>query len=190
MDNTLKILNFLGKNIRSAYTMHNLSSILNIPYATFHRTIKEMDDLIIKENVGKSTVIRLNLNNKILEPYLIISSEKEKKEYLKKRPIINKICSEIVSDDIVALFGSYAKGEEKKHSDIDLLIVNNDGKKSISFLKYELLFKKQINPIFITKNEFRLMLRENEENLGKQVLKYHIILNNSHNFWELVLDAI
>ena len=34
------------------------------------------------------------------------------------------------------------------------------------------------------------MLKEKEENVGKQVLKNHIILNNPEHFWEMVLNGI
>jgi len=88
------------------------------------------------------------------------------------------------------LFGSYAKKKETEKSDIDIMIINKDGKKTISFSKYELLFKIQINPVFITKNEFRLMLREENENIAKQALHNHIVLNNPDKFWENVLNAI
>ena len=90
----------------------------------------------------------------------------------------------------MVLFGSYAKNTQVKTSDIDLLVINKDGKRSISFSKYELLFKKKINPIFITKQEFKLMLKDKEENVGRQALKNHITLNNSEKFWGVVLDSI
>jgi predicted nucleotidyltransferase len=118
---------------------------------------------------------------------LAISSEEEKKEYLKKYPIISKICSEIKGKEVVILFGSYAKKTENEKSDIDLMIINKDGRKSLSFSKYELLFRKKINPIFVTEKEFRQMIGDKEENVGKQALSNHIILNNSEKFWELVL---
>ncbi len=61
------------------------------------------------------------------------------------------------------------------------------GKKPISFSKYEIIFKKKINPIFITEAEFKKMLRDKDENVGKEALKNHIILNNPQKFWEMVL---
>jgi len=85
------------------------------------------------------------------------------------------------------LFGSYAKNTSTEQSDIDLLVINSSGKKTLSFSKYETLFKKRINPIFITFQEFKKMLKEKEENVGKQALKDHIILNNPEKFWECAL---
>lgn len=187
MDNILKIVNYLGKNIGNSFTMNELSKETKIPYATFHRIINKIKDLVKIQNIGKSKVVTLNKDNVSIKSYLTISSEEEKKEYLKKQSIINKIMSELDTKDIVLLFGSYAKTSQKDTSDIDLLIINSKGEKSISFLKYEILFKKKINPIFVTKQEFKKMLHDIDENVGKQALKNHIILNNSEKFWECVL---
>lgn len=188
MDNKYKIINFLGKNHRKKFTMHNLSNILRIPYASFYRTIKFMKDLLIIENIGKSKVISLNKQNSIIKSYLTISSDEERKYYLKKYPIINKIYQELNTKDIVILFGSYAKRTQTEKSDIDFMIINKDGKKNISFSKYELLFKIKINPIFITEKEFKLMLKSKEENVGKQALYAHIILNNPEKFWKCIIN--
>lgn len=188
MDNKLRVINYLGKNINQSFTMLELSKATKIPYATFYRTINEMKDLVNIKTVGKSRIVSLNTRNQVIKSYLIISSEEEKKEFLSKQPVISKIVSEMNTKDIVLLFGSYAKRVEREKSDIDLLIINKKGNKSISFSKYELLFKKKINPIFITKEEFKQMLKDSEENVGKQALKNHVILNNSENFWECVLN--
>ena len=190
MDNNLKIINYLGKNIKKSFTMHKLSKLTNIPYASFYRTVKQMKDILKIEEIGKAKTVKLNLTNPIIKSYLTIASEEEKKQYLKKQPIISKIAGEIQTKDVVALFGSYANNTQTGPSDVDLLIINKDGKKSVSFSRYELLFKKKINPIFITKSEFKQMLKEKEENVGKQVLNNHIILNNPEGFWEVVLNAV
>jgi len=60
----------------------------------------------------------------------------------------------------------------------------------LSFSTFELLYNKKINPIFITRKEFKDMLRDKEESVGKQALKDQVILNNLEGFCGLVLDAI
>ncbi|MBI4453033.1 nucleotidyltransferase domain-containing protein [Candidatus Woesearchaeota archaeon] len=190
MDNKLKIINFLGKNINKSYTMHELSNILRIPYATFHRTISEINDLLIIKDVGKSKVIQINIKNPIIKAHLTVSSDEERKEYLKHQPIIKKITNEINTKEIIVLFGSYAKKTYNEKSDIDIIVINKSGKKTISFSKYEILFRKKINPIFITEKEFKDMLGSEEENVGKQALQYNIILNNPESFWECVFNGI
>ena len=190
MDNKLKIINYLGKQLGKHFTMHELSKFISIPYASFYRTVQGMNDVLEIEVVGKSKTIKLKTSNPIVKAYLTISSDEEKKEFLQRQPIIKKIAGELNSEAVVILFGSYAKGKESEKSDIDLLIINKDGRKSISFSKYELLFKKKINPIFITKKEFELMLKDKEENVGKQALKSNIILSHPEDFWGRVLDAL
>ena len=64
MDNKLKIINYLGKN-QKGYTMHELSRNLNIPYASFYRTVQQLKDLLLIEPVGKSKVLKLNMNNPV-----------------------------------------------------------------------------------------------------------------------------
>ena len=190
MDNKLKIINYLGKNLENSFTMHELSLLLKIPYASFYRTMQTINDVLITKTVGKSKTLTLNTKNTVIKAQLIVSSDEEKKEFLQAQPILKKIYDELNTKDIVVIFGSYAKKKETEKSDIDILIVNKDGNKSISFSKYEIIFKKKINPIFIKKKEFKKMLKDKDENVGKQVLKNHIILNNAEEFWRLVLDGI
>lgn len=190
MDNNLKIVNFLGKNIGKSFTMHKLSNLINLPYASLYRALQQMKDILEIEVIGNAKTVRLRTNNRIVKAHLTVSSDEERKEFLEKHPILRKIANELDTNDVVVLFGSYAKGKETEKSDIDLLIVNKKGNKSLSFYKYELLFKKKINPIFVTRKEFKDMLKDKEENVGKQALKTHIVLNNPENFWECVLDAI
>lgn len=189
MDNKLKIINYLGKNFGRPFTMRELSKATGMPYATFHRTVQKMKELLNIRTVGKSKTLALNAENQAIKSYLAVSSEEEKEEFLKKQPMLNKIASELNTKDIVVLFGSYAKGMQREASDIDLLIINKKGEKSASFSKYELLFNRKINPLFVTKAEFRKMLQEREENVGKQALKDHIILNNPEGFWECALNG-
>ena len=197
MDNAFRIVNFLGKNIGESSTMHEVSIKTEIPYATFHRTIQDMSKfhMIKEKEVGHSKAITLNLENPSIKAYLTIGSIIDAEDFLKGRPLFKKIVSELPDDkgvyrESVLLFGSYAKGEYTDKSDIDILVLNRKGAKSLSFSKYELLFKKKINPIFFTEQEFKQMLKEKEENVGKQVLKNHIVLKNPSYFWDMVLNAI
>ncbi len=190
MDNRLKIINYLGKNIDREFTMHELSRTLKIPYASFYRAVQEMNGLLIIKKVGKSKTLKLNLESQTIDSYLAISSEQEKEGFIKNKPLIKIINKNLNTKDIVLLFGSYAKGTEAKHSDIDIIVINKKGDRTISFSNQEILFNKEINPMFFKEREFILMLREKEENVGKQALKGHIVLNNPKRFWEVVLDAV
>ncbi len=189
MDNKLKIINYLGKHFTESYTMHGVSKLLNVPYASFYRKIQQMKDILIINKIGKSKTIALNRQNPIIKSHLVVASDEERKEFLNRQPLIKKISKELETNNIVLIFGSYAKGKEIEKSDIDIFVINKTGKKDLSFSKYEFLFKKKINPMFVSVKEFEKMLKDKEENVGKQVLKDHIILRNPELFWECVLDV-
>ena len=120
MDNTLKIINYLAKHSKDSFTLHELSKLLAIPYASFYRTIPKIQELLEVKTIGRAKIIHLKPINPLIKSYLIISSEEEKKVFLQKQPLIKKIYSEINTSEIILLFGSYAKGKETSKSDIDL----------------------------------------------------------------------
>jgi predicted nucleotidyltransferase len=186
MDNKQKILLYLAKK-KETFTLHELSKLVNIPYTSFHRTIKEMKDLVNIEVKGKSKLISIKWNE-ITRSYLTIASFEEKKEFTEKHHIIKRI--EEKAKDITIIFGSYAKGAETKQSDIDMIIINKKGERNARFSDLEMLFDVKINPLFFSEKEFSLMLKDREENVGKQALKDHVILSGHEAFWRLVENGI
>jgi hypothetical protein len=66
------------------------------------------------------------------------------------------------------------------------MVINENGEKTIKFRDLELLYKKEINPMFFSKEEFVAMLQDKEENVAKQALKNHILLSGYEDFWKLV----
>ncbi|MBR9692873.1 nucleotidyltransferase domain-containing protein [Candidatus Woesearchaeota archaeon] len=181
MDNSARILLYLAKNRERTFTMHGLAKELGIPYMTFHRTIKRIAQLLTITTIGRAKTLALK-HQDILASHLAIASWQERKEFLNNNPLIDNIQKELTG--IALLFGSYAKGTATATSDIDLLLI--DAEKH-SFTKHETLYKKKINPMFITKEEFVLMLKERDENVAKQALKHHIVLKNAAAFWKTTL---
>lgn len=190
MDNLLRIVYHLGKNFDCVFTMHELAREIHIPYATFYRTIQRHQDLIQLENVGRAKTIRLDLENSIIHAYLAIASYNARKEFLQENKQFQLIDEQIHTDDIVLLFGSYAKGMAREQSDIDIMIINSSGKNTIPFDEAELLLENEINPICFTQDEFEAMLHASEENVGKQAVRAHIVLKNPSRFWTMVTNAL
>lgn len=186
MDNKNSLLVFLAKNMDKSLSLNQISKFSRIPYATLYRLHDKNKSLLDKKIIGKSIVISLK-KTEIVKNYLIIASYEEMNEFLAKNPLFKKISEDLSKGDYsLILFGSYAEGKQTKASDVDLLIINKDGSKNINFSKYETLFKIEINPIFVSFIEFEVMLKDKEENVGKQVLKKHIILYNQELFWNEV----
>jgi predicted nucleotidyltransferase len=83
--------------------------------------------------------------------------------YLKE--IVSIICS-LVSPDCIVLFGSYARGDNKKNSDIDLLIIKKElkGERKLMNALYMAFFekgiKKAIDLLAIDKDKYNQLNNE------------------------------
>lgn len=188
MDNLLKLVYELGKNIGNPITIRVLSVYAKVPYTTANRLIKQNKELFIAEKKGNSILCSINTDDPITKNYLVLAERKKANSFCKKNKKISVIRTELPKEDYAAiLFGSRAEEKQRKKSDIDLLILNKNGKKNISFSKHEMLFNVEINPLFMSKKEFKHMLAGKKHNLADEVIKNHIILHGEEYFWNIIL---
>lgn len=187
MNNLLKLVWVLGKNIRNSLPIRQLARDAKVPYATAYRTIEKNKNIFKIIKKGNIKLCSLNLEDPITKNYLILAERQQTDFFLKKNPQLNILKKELPKGDYACiLFGSRAEEKQRKKSDIDLCIINKDGSKNVKLSKYELLFKVDINPIYLTKKEFKAMLKEKEHNLAKEIVKKHIILYGEEYFWNIV----
>jgi len=187
MDNLLKLVSSLGKNISNEMPIRQLSKESKVPYTTSYRLIKNNSNIFVINKKGNIRLCSLNFNDNINKNYLILSERKETESFLNDSPKFKILRKDIpLGDYSLILFGSRAEGKQREKSDVDLCIINKDGKKTISFSKFELLFKLEINSICLTNKEFKQMLKEKDQNLAKEIVKKHIILYGEEYFWNLV----
>ena len=189
MDNLLKLICTLGKNLNNEITIRQLSKESKVPYTTTYRLIKNNKEIFNINQKGNIKLCSLNFKDNITKNYLILSERKEADFFIKRQPQFKVLKEELPRGDYsLILFGSRAEGKNREKSDVDLCIINKDGKKNINFSKFELLFKLEINPIYLSNKEFKQMLREREQNLAKEIIKKHIILYGEEYFWNLVWE--
>ncbi|MEA2036517.1 MAG: nucleotidyltransferase domain-containing protein [Nanoarchaeota archaeon] len=187
MDNLLKLVQTLGKNTTNELTIRQLSKVSKIPYTTAHRLIKNNKNLFIINKKGNIKLVSLNFEDDITKNYLILAERKVTESFIKNKPELKILKKEIPEGaHSVILFGSRADGTNRKKSDFDICVINKKGERNISFSKFELLFELEVNPMFFTDKEFKMMLKEKEHNVGKEILKKHIILYGEEYFWNLV----
>ena len=194
------LLIYLISNHEALFTIREISLSLKIPYMTLSRLIKKLSkrELVKVEKRGNNFLCQINCEYPLLKHHLILASEEITQDYLNQHPIlsiIRKTIFKYASKDYTALlFGSYAKNKPEVHSDIDLAFISKD-KKSVQKIKKELshlekLYDKEINVLIFTPNQFKEMLRTVEENVGKQILKNHIVLYNPELFWEVIFHGL
>ena len=56
------------------------------------------------------------------------------------------------------------------------MLINKNGENNNSFMDISMICDKEINPTFLSKEEFKLMIKEKTGNVAKQTLKNHVLL--------------
>lgn len=139
---------FINKN---GITIKRLAENIKTDYKNTYNAVDFLfkDGIIKKEKVGNYNVCRLNYDNENLVGYLkwynfVIKINDFKKkhniEYQIIMDTINELKNKIGPFFICLVFGSYAKNEEKKGSDIDILFLTFSSKE-------EIMIKKVLNKV-------------------------------------------
>ncbi len=183
----LRLLWVLGKTLPESLTLRRMAKEAKIPYATAYRVVKRHESLFSIKRKGNIKLCSINLEDPILKHYLILAERQKAEEFIQKNHRIRIIRKELPEGDYACiLFGSRADATHREKSDIDLCIINRDGKRNLSFSTHELIFKIEINPIYLKRTEFRQMLKEKTRNLAHEILSKHIILHGEEYFWDII----
>jgi predicted nucleotidyltransferase/biotin operon repressor len=201
-----KILRLFYDDVRAEFTINELATKTDISYSYVHRQVEELKDkgiLIVNQHTNRK-YCKPNYNNPEVRVGFVKISDQIAKDFLKKRDKIFFIAEKLISilpkkTDFnllsVVLFGSMAKGTDFKKSDMDLFILVPSKTKYDEIVDMECAalskgFGVEINPIISEPSNLLTMLKDKEENVGKEIIKNKIILFGAEKFWELVLEVI
>jgi predicted nucleotidyltransferase len=194
----LKIFSLFQRNTFKEYTYKEIKEkVGEKSNSVVQNAIKAFlkEDLIKERAIGTSKLYLINHNNERVYlyfeaytkenlPKLALKALKTLKEELDKQTIFYSI----------VVFGSYALGEQKKDSDLDVaVIIEQEEKRKIIeavFKSVELKSIQKIHGHVITKEEFLEMLRVDYENLGKEIARKHLIIQNPNIFYSILKEGI
>jgi len=193
-----EVIEIFRQDILSEYTIRNLMKKLGkASYPWVHKTIQKLAklSLINIKTSGKNKICSANLNNLTLLKYLSILEE----EYAASMNLpINNIY-ELLNLIPLAYYsflvtGSYAAGKAAKKSDLDIVVLVEDGVGTKSILirlvnKGELMMPS-VHPYVFTRSEFLEMLLSEEENYGKLIFRKRLILFGAENYYLIIKEAI
>ncbi len=188
MKNRLKILIFLMENRDRKFTINEISEKMGMNYRIAHEeatALGEMHAIKIEKAAGANFCsFSYNLSA------LSFEAEEERKDSILKNKnlkIIYKRLKEIQDPFyILLLFGSYARKNETKNSDIDLCLITDSAfvkERAKSIIEQIPL---NIHLMDFTKDEFLSMIRTRNPNVGHEIVKNNIILKGVEEFYELV----
>ncbi len=171
--------------------IRELSRKLNLGLPAVKNQVNKLlkENLIIKKYEGRNLKLYLNRKNRFLTPYLC------QIEYmrLKRLPksigdavfdLLNSLENKPV---IAAIFGSYAKGNFTKASDLDIMLVFNETneeaekKSKIIGNRYDI----RIEPVYMSWKSFRKKFFDEKDVFMKE-LKGNRIIVAGVGYWELL----
>lgn len=175
-DKKPKTIREIAKQIHADY---------RITYLAAQRLIQQ--DVLRAETVGKSTLCRLNPTHYGTEIY---EAEQERKEHLLKNKNLQQLGQEIMSkvktsSFILLLFGSYAKGQQTKSSDIDLLFISNEAHFEQKISDLLSLLPLKTHPLVFTEEEFIRMKDAKKPNVVQEAIQNNVILYGIEAYYRL-----
>ena len=167
------ILNILKKAENHA---RNIAKDLNISHTTILRKTKELVDenVLDYKKQGKNKVFFLKKTLKA-KNYVFMAENYKTNKVLREYPPLGVIMKDVINNaeaDLIILFGSYAKFNAKKSSDIDLFIETRHNR-----LKEKL--KHIDNRISLKTGRF-----DQSNNLIKEIIKNHALIKGIEIFYE------
>ena len=123
----LKILELLFDDLTKQHSMLEISELLKIPYPQAHRNIKSLIKKNLIESYVKGRAKLISLKKDIVAKEYLSAELSRRDKAIKKHPELRMVFESLSRISklqyICIVFGSYAKGTQKKNSDIDLLFV-------------------------------------------------------------------
>jgi len=188
----LKIIDAFRRNLGEKLTAEQIKNITKIKSNNFlyNALSNAMHEGIIKtQTIGKSLLYNLEINHKSASYLGLLGSEL----YALPLEILDEIEKEISKKTVfftALVFGSYAQGTQKRDSDIDIAVIVK-GKKEAALIMpvLESIKRKEtipIHPYVFSIFDFTKMLSADEENLGKQIVKNHLVFYNPDLFYNLM----
>ncbi|MDZ7799083.1 MAG: nucleotidyltransferase domain-containing protein [Patescibacteria group bacterium] len=147
------LLGLFFANPKKSFYMRQLSRMIDKEPGVFQKDINNLEDEgILKSNyVGNNRFFSLNKNYPLFKE---IKSIINKTTGLEKT--LEKSLQEIKNIDKAYIYGSYAKGESDKFSDIDLLIIGYPVSDKLENVikQLEKRFRREINYTLYSQKEF------------------------------------
>lgn len=146
------------------------------PHPTIRQHLNILEDkgILKKENKGRLTLYSLNLENRNIIDYLIISEKNKLINISEREPLIKELSyflnSNLHENTKAIIFGS-ASVSIKKASDIDILIIGKFNEKKMNGFSKRI--NKELHIINVNK------LNKISESLKNEIIKKHIIIKGS-----------
>jgi predicted nucleotidyltransferase len=181
LNNLLRILALFTDGYNRSLHVREIARLLKLSPRTASLALDHLSKkgVLDYEHKGKNKLFSLKINE-ISEHYLCLAESYKKTIFLDKHFKLNRLSSALKVNGVAVIFGSYAKGIEKKDSDLDIFIAGEYNKKEME--EYQKTTMLDISIKHYPKDAFN-----NPDFLIKEVIKHHIIIEGQESFVKSLL---
>ncbi len=198
-----KILEVFMKSPFREIHLREIARLSNVSLTNADNSLKLFvkDDMFKRRNVSNMTFFKPNLESEgLLKIFEFLELEKRKGFYNRNKKIarlLQKYTQDIIDlskkrIQLVMLFGSVARGEWTKGSDIDILVVVSEKDKDVIVVldkaKVDASPLLEIRPVSTTVDKFVEGFSKKTE-FYDELWKDRIVLYNEFLFWQLIKEG-
>jgi predicted nucleotidyltransferase len=186
---TLKILGLFRNDYKTSFYLREIARNVHIDAKAVGLQLNRLEKVNIVKSLqkGKNKEHTLKLNNFLTLYYLVLAETFTTLEYLNRNFEIKKLVGETNEKmgKTAILFGSFAKENMTKESDIDILIIDNE-KSDLTILKeVGNLLSREVNVKLMSEEQFTNGLVVKDP-LVQEIAANHIILKGIDNYCNML----
>ncbi len=168
--------------------VRQIARMVKINRQTASETLSSMERarILDSEISGRQKLYFINGSNVKAKIHLQNAENLTKSELCERKPFFLRLVEFIDASSVAVLFGSYAKGIEKKDSDIDLLVITDKAEQDFGIFEKET--GKTVQSFRMNRNEF-LERFFRKDHLVVEAVKYHVCLKNAECFVDVMWEA-
>lgn len=185
-ENHLHVLALFTKGYNREHYVREVGRLLGISPRTAQLILEDLEKKTVLESKiwGKIKTYKIKKGGAASD-YFVLAEQYKKLSFLKSNPIAGEIINKITPylKGMALVFGSYAKGIQKKGSDLDIFVAGTCDKAEVKRISET--YGIDVSVKCYPKNIFAKSLRE--DILIREVLDSHIVFLNAEEFVRLVL---
>jgi predicted nucleotidyltransferase len=178
-----KILRELIENKNKEYTIRELSLLKKIDYKNTYGAVQNLKNSLKINKKGNCSFVSYSnfLTKEIYEVELI-----RRDNVIKNIGVLYRDIETIENPFVViVLFGSFARGEQTKKSDIDICVLH-DNEEEVKKIENKLNINPNVDLHVFHYLDFIKMIKTKEFNVGLEILKNGIVLKNIEGFYGVI----
>ena len=190
METKIRIIDVLDKNKRGVH-IRELARLVKTSYNNTVRNIKILEQEHVIKKETDANLIKIRLKNYPLTIAYLKQVHTENFLALPKKisNAITEFLNELEEKPLIALiFGSYAKGNFTKDSDIDLLLVFQKIKQKYienTAKRISMRTNTKISPVYVNYNDFEKNMLNKEHDFSNEIRNNIIIINGVEQYYAI-----